>query len=84
MTELGMALTNPLQAKDRKPGFVGMPFPGVRVRIVKEGNLFCFIIVKYYALVQVPKPVPQKSKKDEAEILQKIIGSPKPKAPKKQ
>ena len=38
MTELGMALTNPLQAKDRKPGFVGMPFPEVRVRIVKEGS----------------------------------------------
>ncbi len=38
MTELGMALTNPMLVKDRKPGFVGMPFPTVKARIVKEGS----------------------------------------------
>ena len=33
MTEIGMALTNPLVGT-RKPGFVGHPFPGVQARIV--------------------------------------------------
>ena len=33
MTEIGMALTNPLE-DERRAGFVGRPFPGVRVRIV--------------------------------------------------
>ena len=33
MTEIGMALTNPLMGS-RKPGFVGHPFPGVQARIV--------------------------------------------------
>ena len=33
MTEIGMALTNPY-AGQRKPGFVGHPFPGVQARIV--------------------------------------------------
>ncbi len=35
MTELGMALSNPL-AGERKPGFVGAPLPGVEVRVVNE------------------------------------------------
>jgi malonyl-CoA/methylmalonyl-CoA synthetase len=35
MTELGMALSNPL-AGERKPGFVGQPLPGVEVRLVDE------------------------------------------------
>uniref|UniRef100_T1J500 AMP-dependent synthetase/ligase domain-containing protein n=1 Tax=Strigamia maritima TaxID=126957 RepID=T1J500_STRMM len=34
MTEIGMALTNPLQGQ-RKPGFVGNPFSTVQVRISK-------------------------------------------------
>ena len=34
MTEIGMALTNSLETKLRKPGFVGLPFPGVKARIV--------------------------------------------------
>ncbi|EEC15359.1 acyl-CoA synthetase, putative [Ixodes scapularis] len=34
MTEIGMALTNPLHGS-RKPGFVGKPFPGVKVCIAK-------------------------------------------------
>ncbi|HEU5220181.1 MAG TPA: acyl-CoA synthetase, partial [Gemmatimonadales bacterium] len=38
MTELGMALSNPL-AGERKPGFVGVPLPGVEVRIVNEQGL---------------------------------------------
>jgi malonyl-CoA/methylmalonyl-CoA synthetase len=38
MTEIGMALSNPLQG-DRVPGAVGSPLPGVRVRLVdEEGN----------------------------------------------
>lgn len=32
MTEIGMALTNPLKGAERKPGFVGHPFPGVKAR----------------------------------------------------
>ena len=35
MTEIGMALSNPL-AGERRPGFVGSPLPGVRVRLVDE------------------------------------------------
>lgn len=35
MTELGMALTNPLHG-ERRPGFVGSPLPGVDVRVVDE------------------------------------------------
>lgn len=37
MTELGMALTNPLHG-ERRPGFVGAPLPGVEVRVVDEGG----------------------------------------------
>ena len=38
MTELGMALSNPLHG-ERKPGFVGTPLPRVEVRLVDEiGN----------------------------------------------
>ena len=35
MTEIGMALSNPLRGK-RVPGSVGTPLPGVRVRLVNE------------------------------------------------
>ena len=35
MTEIGMALSNPLHG-DRRPGFVGQPLPGVEVRLVDE------------------------------------------------
>ena len=38
MTEIGMALTNPLEPEEqRRPGWVGRPFPGVQARIVKKG-----------------------------------------------
>jgi malonyl-CoA/methylmalonyl-CoA synthetase len=33
MTEIGMALTNPYVGGERKPGWVGAPFPGVEARI---------------------------------------------------
>ena len=35
MTEIGMALSNPLHG-ERRPGFVGVPLPGVHVQIVDE------------------------------------------------
>lgn len=35
MTEIGMALGNPLDG-ERRPGHVGVPFPGVQVRLVDE------------------------------------------------
>jgi malonyl-CoA/methylmalonyl-CoA synthetase len=37
MTELGMALSNPLTGQ-RRPGYVGQPLPGVEVRIVDENG----------------------------------------------
>jgi malonyl-CoA/methylmalonyl-CoA synthetase len=37
MTEIGMALSNPLKGV-RKPGFVGVPLPGVEVRLVDEAG----------------------------------------------
>ena len=35
MTEIGMALANPLHG-ERRPGFVGVPLPGVEVRLVDD------------------------------------------------
>lgn len=37
MTEIGMALSNPLHG-ERRPGHVGSPLPGVEVRLVDEKN----------------------------------------------
>ena len=37
MTEMGMAISNPYDG-DRRPGFIGQPLPGVRVRILDENN----------------------------------------------
>jgi malonyl-CoA/methylmalonyl-CoA synthetase len=37
MTEIGMALSNPLEG-ERRPGSVGQPLPGVDVRLVDEGG----------------------------------------------
>jgi malonyl-CoA/methylmalonyl-CoA synthetase len=38
MTEIGMALANPLHG-ERRPGFVGAPLPGVDVRLVNESGM---------------------------------------------
>ena len=38
MTEVGMALSNPLRGA-RRPGFVGQPLPGVTVRLVDGETL---------------------------------------------
>jgi malonyl-CoA/methylmalonyl-CoA synthetase len=37
MTEIGMALSNPLKG-ERRPGFVGTPLPGVEVRLVNDNG----------------------------------------------
>lgn len=37
MTEIGMALSNPLHG-ERRPGHVGLPLPGVQVRLVDEAG----------------------------------------------
>jgi len=37
MTEIGMALANPLHG-ERRPGFVGAPLPGVEVRLADEAG----------------------------------------------
>ncbi len=37
MTEIGMALSNPLRG-ERRPGFVGTPLPGVDVRLVDDAG----------------------------------------------
>jgi malonyl-CoA/methylmalonyl-CoA synthetase len=37
MTEVGMALSNPLHGQ-RRPGFVGSPLPGMSVRLVNDRN----------------------------------------------
>lgn len=37
MTEIGMAISNPLHGK-RKAGYIGMPLPGVEVRICDEND----------------------------------------------
>jgi malonyl-CoA/methylmalonyl-CoA synthetase len=38
MTEIGMALSNPLHG-ERRPGSVGMPLPGVQVRLVDDQGM---------------------------------------------
>jgi len=38
MTEIGIALTNPLHGA-RRPGFVGGPLPGMFVRVVEDGTV---------------------------------------------
>ena len=38
MTEIGMALSNPLAESERRAGCVGSPFPGVDARIAAPGN----------------------------------------------
>ena len=60
MTEIGMALTNPLKGL-RKPGFVGHPFPSVEARIVDSstGKVFYyldFILVSQKQRGVNPKP----------------------------
>lgn len=40
MTEIGMALSNPLVG-ERRPGSVGRPLPGVEVRVVDEHGIPC-------------------------------------------
>jgi malonyl-CoA/methylmalonyl-CoA synthetase len=37
MTEIGMALSNPLEG-NRRPGFVGLPLPGVEVRLMDDAG----------------------------------------------
>ena len=37
MTEIGMALSNPLHG-ERRPGYVGLPLPGVTVQLVDDNN----------------------------------------------
>ena len=37
MTEIGMALSNPLRG-ERRPGAVGLPLPGVTIRLVSESG----------------------------------------------
>lgn len=37
MTEIGMAISNPYQG-ERRAGFIGMPLPGVQVRLVDENH----------------------------------------------
>jgi len=37
MTEIGMAISNPLHG-ERRPGSVGLPLPGVRIRLVAESG----------------------------------------------
>ncbi|MEQ1759529.1 MAG: acyl-CoA synthetase [Vicinamibacterales bacterium] len=37
MTEIGMALSNPLEG-ERRPGYVGVPLPGVELRLVNEAG----------------------------------------------
>ncbi len=36
MTEIGMALSNPYEESERRPGFVGGPLPNVQIRLVDE------------------------------------------------
>jgi malonyl-CoA/methylmalonyl-CoA synthetase len=37
MTELGMALSNPMHG-ERRPGFVGLPLPGMEIQLVTESG----------------------------------------------
>ncbi|KAG2443494.1 hypothetical protein HXX76_001847 [Chlamydomonas incerta] len=39
MTEIGMALSNPYQGAERRPGTVGRPLPGVEAALAADGQL---------------------------------------------
>lgn len=41
MTETGMILGNPLKENLRRPGTVGLPFPGMEVDVRDNGELYC-------------------------------------------
>ena len=47
MTEIGMALSNPLEGK-RMEGCVGSPLPGVQARIVRLSFPFHEFLEEYY------------------------------------
>ncbi|NKB86782.1 MAG: AMP-binding protein [Acidobacteria bacterium] len=51
MTEIGMALSNPLDG-ERRPGTVGRPLPGVEVRLVDERGQDCAAGVQGELLVR--------------------------------
>lgn len=53
MTEIGMALSNPLDS-ERRAGYVGNPLPGVDVRLVDEDN--CRVAENQPGLVEVRGP----------------------------
>lgn len=38
MTEIGMALGNPYEMAQRRPGYVGLPFVGVEVKVRRMGG----------------------------------------------
>nr|XP_057944747.1 malonate--CoA ligase ACSF3, mitochondrial isoform X2 [Doryrhamphus excisus] len=52
MTEIGMALSNPLQGQ-RIPGAVGLPLPGVEVRIVMNNTSYTTIVEGNHKETQV-------------------------------
>ena len=56
MTEIGMALTNPLKGL-RKPGFVGHPFPSVEARIVDSstGKVYTILLLEWPCMWRITK-----------------------------
>lgn len=40
MTEIGVGLSNPFNATERRPGYVGLPLPTVEIQLVQEDGQF--------------------------------------------
>jgi malonyl-CoA/methylmalonyl-CoA synthetase len=56
MTEVGMALSNPIETSRRRPGTVGVCLPGMEVEVREEGELFCRgpqLFSEYWGLPEV-------------------------------
>jgi len=58
MTEIGMALSNPYQGGERRPGSVGQPLPGVQVAVAPDGELLVkgpMLFTEYWGRAQATR-----------------------------
>lgn len=78
MTEIGMALSNPYiedKVRSRKPGCVGLPLPGVEVRIIDTNTNKTLIEMKgekdkgFWSKTEQPVYTSNKTKQDQKEII---------------
>lgn len=62
MTEIGMALSNPLEG-ERRPGFVGTPLPGVSTKLTPESEPIGELLIKGESLFKGYWNLPEETEK---------------------